>query len=125
MLPLQRFLLVLLLILSSGCSILSAREEKVVVQTKFTEQNIPVQPRPKPLSLSDIVWYVVTEENLDEFVKRYEAEEGRQWVFYALSVKSYENMAMNIADIRRYLKQQKAIILYYEEAVMKQKGAVK
>jgi hypothetical protein len=32
-------------------------------------------------------------------------------------MKDYENLALNIADIKRYLEQQKEIILYYEKAV--------
>jgi len=32
-------------------------------------------------------------------------------------MKDYENLAINIADIRRYLNQQKQIIAYYEKAV--------
>ena len=32
-------------------------------------------------------------------------------------MKDYENLAINIADIKRYLEQQKEIILYYEKAV--------
>jgi len=32
-------------------------------------------------------------------------------------MKDYENLAINIAEIRRYLNQQKEIIVYYEKAV--------
>tara|TARA_B100001057_G_scaffold8474_1_gene7822 strand:- start:9584 stop:9709 length:126 start_codon:yes stop_codon:yes gene_type:complete len=32
-------------------------------------------------------------------------------------MKDYENLALNIADIKRYLQQQGEIILYYEQAV--------
>tara|TARA_S200002703_G_scaffold58320_1_gene50693 strand:+ start:1011 stop:1148 length:138 start_codon:yes stop_codon:yes gene_type:complete len=32
-------------------------------------------------------------------------------------MKDYQNLAMNVADIRRYLNQQSEIIVYYEEAV--------
>ena len=32
-------------------------------------------------------------------------------------MKDYENLALNIADIKRYLEQQGEIILYYEKAV--------
>ena len=37
--------------------------------------------------------------------------------FIAFSVKDYENLSLNIAELRRYIKQQGEIILYYEEAV--------
>jgi len=32
-------------------------------------------------------------------------------------MKDYENLAINIADMRRYLNQQQQIIVYYEKAV--------
>jgi len=38
-------------------------------------------------------------------------------VFVALSMKDYENLALNIAEIKRYLEQQSEIIVYYEKAV--------
>ena len=35
----------------------------------------------------------------------------------SLSMKDYENLALNIADLRRYINQQTKIIVYYEKAV--------
>lgn len=32
-------------------------------------------------------------------------------------MKDYENLALNIADLRRYINQQTQIIVYYEDAV--------
>ena len=39
------------------------------------------------------------------------------YVFYAVSVHDYENLALNMAEIFRYIKQQKEIVIYYEKAV--------
>ena len=36
---------------------------------------------------------------------------------YNISVKDYENLALNFAELRRYIEQQKQIIVYYEQAV--------
>ena len=33
-----------------------------------------------------------------------------------VSVQGYENISMNIQDLRRYILQQKSIIVYYENA---------
>ena len=55
-------------------------------------------------------------ENYDEFVKEFEAKNGAD-AYIAISVKDYENLALNFAELRRYIEQQKEIILYYEEAV--------
>tara|TARA_Y100000310_G_scaffold76257_2_gene72730 strand:- start:4909 stop:5133 length:225 start_codon:yes stop_codon:yes gene_type:complete len=66
--------------------------------------------------MNDIYFYVVTEENFEEFKKRFVKENG-DLVGYVLSVRDYETLALNMADIKRYLEQQKEIIIYYEKAV--------
>jgi len=32
-------------------------------------------------------------------------------------MKDYENLALNVSELRRYINQQKNIIVYYEDAV--------
>tara|TARA_Y100000310_G_C20392455_1_gene673471 strand:- start:247 stop:393 length:147 start_codon:yes stop_codon:yes gene_type:complete len=39
------------------------------------------------------------------------------FLFYVLSVRDYETLALNMAEIKRYIEQQKQIIIYYEKAV--------
>lgn len=103
-------------LLISGCSTFRP-EPEVVVQTEYVEKTIPQQARPRPMSLNDVSWYVVTEENFPEFIEKYKNEHGDAWVFYAISVRSYESMALNMAELKRYIEQQQAIIVYYEDAV--------
>lgn len=108
-------------VLISGCSTLSffgnKPEKEIVVQTKLVERRIPLQSLPKPVTLGDPTFYVVTEETFDEFINKLKKETGDTWVFYAMSVQSYETLALNVAEIRRYLEQQKAIIVYYENSI--------
>ena len=59
---------------------------------------------------------VSPEENYKEFIKEFEAKNGGD-AYIAISVKDYENLSLNFAELRRYIEQQKQIILYYEEAV--------
>ena len=66
--------------------------------------------------MNDIKFYVVTSENFEKFKKRYEKANG-EFLFYALSVRDYETLAINMAEIKRYIEQQKQIIIYYEKAV--------
>ncbi len=77
---------------------------------------IPTVARPKPLQLSDTRVFVVTEDNFEEFVAEFTELYG-DVAFVALSMKDYENLALNIADLRRYINQQTKIIVYYEKAV--------
>ena len=104
-----------LLLLSSGCS--SWREVlPVEVKTIEVERKIPIQNRPRPVKLDDVYFYVVSADNFDDFKKRFEKENG-DLVFYALSVRDYETIAYNMAELKRFIDQQQQIIVYYEEAV--------
>ena len=67
--------------------------------------------------MNEIKIYVVSpEENFEEFKKEFESKNGTD-SYIAISVKDYENLSKNFAELRRYIDQQKQIILYYEEAV--------
>lgn len=70
------------------------------------------------MKLNPLNFYAVTEENLQDFLERFEKENG-DIVFFALSVPGYENLSMNMAELRRFIDQQKQIIIYYETSVMK------
>jgi hypothetical protein len=59
----------------------------------------------------------VTEDTFAAFKQRFEKENG-DLLFYAISVRDYETLALNMAELRRFIQQQKQIIIYYEKAVM-------
>ena len=99
----------------TGCSSLQ-QEPEIKVVTKVEKVQIPTVAQPKPLQLNDTRVFVVNKDNYEEFVKEFTETYG-ELAFVALSMKDYENLALNIADIKRYLEQQKEIILYYEKAV--------
>ena len=81
---------------------------------------VPLVARPKPLQLNDTRVFVVTKDNYDEFKKEFTEIYG-DFAFVALSMKDYENLVLNVADIKRYLEQQTEIIVYYEKAVSEEK----
>ena len=104
----------LLLVSLSSCS--WKPEKEVVVQTKIVKPVIEIKERPKGVKMLPVKFYVVTEKNYEEFKKKFKKENG-EFVFYAMSVPSYENLALDMAELRRYIEQQKEIIIYYEKAV--------
>ena len=109
--------LLLVTTLLSGCASFWKPEKEIVTVTKLVERNIPTVPSPKPVQMNDVKIYVVSpSENFEEFKKEFEAKNGAD-SYIAISVKDYENLANNFAELRRYIEQQKQIILYYEEAV--------
>jgi|TARA_R110002020_G_scaffold188520_1_gene387231 hypothetical protein len=90
------------------------------VKTVEVERKIPVQKRPRPVDLNDLYFYVVTENTFDDFKKRFTKENG-DFLFYAISVRDYETLALNMSEIKRFIKQQKELIIYYEKAVKPKK----
>ena len=59
---------------------------------------------------------MVNKDNYDQFVKDFTEENG-ELAYVALAIKDYENLALNIADIKRFIDQQNEIIIYYESAM--------
>ena len=108
--------LLLLTLLLTSCGYLRKPEKEIVVQTVEVQKVIPVQPQPKPIDMTDVKFYVVTEENYDEFKEKF-MKRNNDFVFYVVSVHDYENLALNMSELYRYIKQQKEIVIYYEKAV--------
>ena len=108
--------LLLATLLLSSCSSFRADPEIKIV-TKIEKTVVPIVPMPKPVQMNDIKIYVVSpNENLEEFKKEFEAKNGAD-AYIAIGIKDYENLSNNFAELRRYIEQLKAIIVYYEEAV--------
>lgn len=105
----------LVLLTLTACSGLRP-EPKIVTVTNTVKTVVPTVPHPKQVQLNDIKIHVVSAENYQEFRKEFEAKNGSD-AYIAISVKDYENLSLNFAELRRYIEQQKQIIVYYEDAV--------
>ena len=111
---LHKYLVISSLLLLTNCSLISPKE--IVVQTEYLERTIPLQPRPKGISTYPMKFFAVTDENFEEFKTTFE-DEYTDFVFFALSVPDYENLSLNMAEIRRYIEQQTTLIVYYEDSI--------
>jgi len=100
----------------SGCSGTRNPDKQVELVTKIQQIQIPTVARPKPISLNDTRIWVVTEDNLERFLEDFKKTYG-EVAYVALSMRDYENLALNIADLQRYIGQQQEVIIYYEKAV--------
>jgi len=115
-----------LTLLISGCSSLQPRQVEV--------STVPVQkpqlelPSTDEIRLRDVEWTLITPDNAEEVLEEAE-ESGRPVVFFALTDKGYENLGLNISDIRALIQQQQTIITayenYYTESQEALDGAVK
>lgn len=116
---LKKYLTILLLLLLtnvSGCSLL---KPKVITVPEIIERNVNIVGHPKPVNLNDVKFYVIVDENFEEFKQKFIKENG-DFIVIGISVKGYENLALNIGELRRYIEQQKSIIIYYEDALKTQ-----
>ena len=100
----------------AGCSLVPRPEPEIKVVTKVEKTTVPTVSRPKPTQLNDVRVYVVNQRILDDFLAEFKDRHG-EVAFVALSMKDYENLALNVAELRRYINQQTQIIVYYEDAV--------
>jgi len=100
----------------SGCSLFPSPEPKTQIVTQIQKTEIPVVARPKPVQLVDTQIFVVNKDNYEEFVKQFTDINGNL-AYVALAIKDYENLALNISELKRYIDQQQEIIVYYERAV--------
>ncbi len=107
--------LLLATLIVASCSSRS-QVEKIVTKTEYQEKQIQKASPPKPISLNDVTVYVVSEKNLDSFLERFRNTEG-QLAIIAMTVRGYENLALNVSELERYIRQQKEVIVYYEEAI--------
>ena len=53
---------------------------------------------------------------MDEFIEEFTDTNG-DLAFVALAIKDYENLALNIAELKRFILQQGEVIIYYEESI--------
>jgi hypothetical protein len=116
---------VLVLGLLSGCSFIPAwmkpeplPEPEPIIRTvtEYKTLEIYQPPLPKEISLRDVEFFVITEKNLEEQVKKLEELQDGTFVLFGVTPQAYENMAYNLQELRRYVRQQKEIILYYRKA---------
>lgn len=103
----------ILSILASGCS-LNSQPREIQVSSTAVERTQLVLPRADEIRLRGIEWIVITPDNIDEVFNRAK-EAGRPVVFFALTDKGYEDLGLNISDIRAYMQQQKTIMAAYED----------
>lgn len=112
-------LLTVLLILNA-CSLFRNPEKEIitvptVIETPEIEVPIiQIVPRPNPVEMKNADIVVVTESNLQEVIERIKNTQG-DFVLYAMTADSFESLALNLEQIKRFIDQQSNIILYYEK----------
>tara|TARA_B100000586_G_C19743297_1_gene274705 strand:+ start:121 stop:501 length:381 start_codon:yes stop_codon:yes gene_type:complete len=93
-----------------------ATPNPVEIITEPIQIEIYHPPLPKSIQLERPDWFVVSENNIDDFLAKLSKIQGVEAVptFFALSPQGYEKMSGNLQEMRRYILEQKEIIVYYK-----------
>ena len=102
----------------SGCS--SLKNAKLEVITKPVEKpKLDVQ-LPDPVRMQPLEWVLITDKNYNEVIEKVKDPTGLVFLV-ALDEQNYKNLAINNANVLRYLREQKAVIAAYRNYYEKPK----
>ena len=120
----MKFLLLSSVVALSGCSTLGnlfssppAVPQVAPVEVITVTEPAPMYhpPLPEAVNPAEIEWIVLNPSVMREYIENYDAGDAPAVAYYGLTSQAYENLANNLADIRRYIRQTLNIILYYRE----------
>ena len=100
----------LTLFLVNGCS---KPVQEIQVSAKPVEKPELILPYADPIKTRDVQWIIITPDNYEQVFSELQ-KSGSPVVLFGLTSKGYENLSLNLGDIRAYIQQQKAIIVAYE-----------
>ena len=100
-----------LTIFLSSCSSLP---EVVKYTSEPVERPLLVLPESAIATMKGVDYLIVTKDNIEAVWSELEASD-KSIVLFALTSDGYENLALNNAEILRFLSEQRAVIIAYKE----------
>lgn len=88
--------------------------KNIQVTSKPLDLIVVKQAPPRDVNLADPHWIVVTPDNFEAVKEKY--SKGGKFVVYGVTPTDYKKILKNQAELKRYIDQQKAIIVFYEKA---------
>ena len=120
----MKFLILSSVVALSGCSTLgnlfsSPPEVPQVAPVEIVTITAPAPmyhpTLPEGVNPAEIEWVVLNPGLMREYIEDYDAGDAPAVAYYGLTSQAYENLANNLADIRRYIRQSLNIIKYYRD----------
>jgi len=96
-------------LLLSGCA---STKPKVIDTPILIDRPELILPKVQPANQSSMEWVVITASNAEEKLEMLKSKDNV--VFFALTAQGYQNLSMNVAELRRYIEQQNAVIAAYQ-----------
>ena len=103
-------LLVVLLALASCSNV----KELLTIKPVIVEKPALIVPKTRPVKSELVSFIVITKDNMEEKFKELGKSE-KDVVVFALTNDSYKALSLSVADLRRYIIQQNAVIKAYKE----------
>lgn len=72
-----------------------------------------VLPEADEVRMREVKWFIITPENAEAVFEELR-KQGNSVVLFGLTADGYENISLNLSDIRQYLQQQQSIIGAYK-----------
>lgn len=114
MMKIKSIILISCLFVIANCSMMPTAKPVEVVTIA---EPVPLYHPPLPLEvgLVDIDWEILTPDLMKEYLENYENGSAPAIAYYSLTSKEYENLSMNMAEIKRYLRDTLSIVKYYRD----------
>ena len=91
----------------------SSIREIMTVKTEVKKPSLNL-PNPDPLVMKEVKWVVITRDNAEQIFAELESK-GEPIAMFGMTTDGYENLTLNMQDIKAYLLEQKQILLQYRE----------
>tara|TARA_B110000858_G_scaffold168616_1_gene197207 strand:+ start:15 stop:428 length:414 start_codon:yes stop_codon:yes gene_type:complete len=113
-------ILLISLTLISGCS--SVKDLQIF--TKEIERTPLNLDAPKPLTMDKLNWIIITEENYKEVFDKLK-KRNKSVVLFGLTDDGYETLAVNFAQVRKYIILNQNVLKKYKDYYEGKKDVVK
>ena len=89
-------------------------KEILTIKPMIVERPTLVIQKPRPVQSKSVEFSIITKDNMEEAFKIIETT-GQDMVFFALTDDGYKALSLSIADMRRFIVQQNAVIKAYKQ----------
>lgn len=108
----MRYIILFSVFFLAACASPNVEEIRPVeTRTIQIKRPAPIVPPIDQVQLRPVSWLILTPDNIDESFARIQSGE---LVLFALTTEGYENIALNLSDIRALIEQQNKVIAVYK-----------
>ena len=112
----KKIILSFFVIALTGCTSFPLMQSKPVEVVTIAEP-MPMYhpPLPMEVQLVDIDWEILTPEIMQEYLNQIDKGNAPTNVYYGVSPVGYETLSVNMAEVKRYIRDTLSIIEFYRE----------